>query len=235
MYKIFLIEDDDKLREHVKEYIEKYGYQVFTVDDFKNVEKEFKYINPDLVLLDINLPYYDGFYLCRVFREVSNIPIIITSARTAEMEQVMGMELGADDYITKPFSLQLLFAKIKACFRRTYDLSKIEITANTNINGLSLNEGDFSINFNNEQVELSKNEFKLLKKLIECKNEIVSREELLEILWDDTQFVDDNTLTVNVTRVKNKLKVVGIKNIIKTKRGAGYMFDSNAIDLGTFK
>lgn len=229
MYKIFIVEDDEKLKEHIKEYLERYDYEVFTVNDYKEIEREFDDINPDLVLLDINLPYYDGFYFCRIFRKKSTVPIIIISARTAETEQIMGIELGADDYITKPFSLNLLLAKVKACLRRTYGEYLPDKSTSLNINGLMLEESNFKIIFNNKELELSKNEFKLLKKLIENKDEIVTREELLGILWDDSTFVDDNTLTVNVTRVKNKLKDIGISSIIKTKRGVGYILHSKLI------
>jgi len=224
MYKIFLIEDDDKLNNHIKEYLEKYDYDVFTVDDFKNIENQFMSINPDIVLLDINLPYYDGFYFCRAIRKISKAPIIITSARNTDTEQVMGIELGADDYIVKPFSLQILLAKIKACLRRTYGEYIDEKSTRININGLIIDENKFMVSFNDKETELSKNEFRLLKKLLENINIVVKREELLEVLWDDSAFVDDNTLTVNVTRVKNKLKEIGIENTVKTKRGVGYVF-----------
>lgn len=222
MYKIFLVEDDEKLNEHIKEYLQMYQYEVYTVKNFKNTEKEFEEINPDLVLLDINLPYCDGFYLCRVFRKKSNIPIIITSARTAEMEQIMGIELGADDYITKPFSLKMLVTKISAALRRTNELSKD--FEGLSVNGLELKENNFRARYNGKEIEFSKNEFALLKKFVENKETILKREELLELIWDDSDFVNDNTLTVNVTRVKNKLREIGIEDVIKTKRGVGYVF-----------
>lgn len=222
MYKVFLVEDDEKLNEHIKEYLEMYNYEVYTVKDFKNTEKEFESINPDLVLLDINLPYADGFYLCRVFRKKSNVPIIITSARIAEVEQIMGIELGADDYITKPFSLKILLTKISAALRRINELSNDK--RDLKINGLELNESNFRIKYKDREIELSKNEFALLKKLVENKDVILKRETLLELIWDDSDFVNDNTLTVNITRVKNKLKELGIEDVIKTKRGVGYVF-----------
>lgn len=224
MYKIFVIEDDEKLKNHIKEYLEKYDFEVYCVNNFKDIDKEFLEINPDLVLLDINLPYYDGFYFCRNFRKTSNVPIIITSARNTDTEQIMGIELGADDYIVKPFSLQILLVKIKACLRRTYGEYIDKKYISINVNGLTLDENKFMMLLDNKEIELSKNEFKLIKKLLENKNEVVKREVLLEVLWDDCAFVDDNTLTVNVTRVKNKLKEIGIKDAVKTKRGVGYVF-----------
>lgn len=227
MYKIYLVEDDIRLRDHIKEYIEKFDYEVFVVSDFKEIEKEFDKINPDLVLLDINLPYYDGFYFCRAIRKKSNVPIMFISARTEDAEQIMAIELGGDDYITKPFSLQLLLTKINAFLRRVYGEYGKNDANNLSVNGLSIDEGNFKIYYESKQIELSKNEFKLLKELLMNKDHIVTREELLSVLWDDEAFVDYNTLTVNVTRVRNKLKELGINNAIKTKRGVGYVFESN--------
>lgn len=224
MYKIFIVEDDEKLKNHIKEYLEKYDFEVYCVNNFKEIDNEFIEINPDLVLLDINLPYYDGFYFCRTFRKNSNVPIIITSARNTDTEQIMGIELGADDYIVKPFNLQILLVKIKACLRRTYGEYIDKKCISINVNGLTLDENKFIMFLDDKEIELSKNEFKLIKKLLENKNKVVKREELLEVLWDDSSFVDDNTLTVNVTRVKNKLKEIGIIDAVKTKRGVGYVF-----------
>lgn len=227
MYKIYLVEDDISLRDHIKEYLEKYDYEVFIVKDYKAIEDEFDEINPDLVLLDINLPYYDGFYFCRAIRKKSKAPIIFISARTEDIEQIMAMELGGDDYIAKPFNLQLLLTKINAFLRRVYgEYGKTE-EHQIAVNGLSLDERNFKIYYKNELLELSKNEFKLLKELMKNKDQIVTREDLLSILWDEEAFVDYNTLTVNVTRVRNKLKELGIQDAIKTKRGVGYVFESH--------
>lgn len=229
MFKILIIEDDDNLKLLIKEYLEKYGYAVSFIEDFKNIEVQFEKENPHLVLLDINLPYYDGFYLCRVFRRKSKIPIIITSARSGEIEQVMGIELGADDYLIKPFSIDLLMVKVKAALRRVYGEYSASEDKILEVKGIHLDEGSFKVHYNGLTVELSKNEFKLIKKLLENKDKIVSREELLGELWDDSSFVDDNTLTVNVTRVKTRLYELGINEAIKTKRGSGYLFDTSSI------
>jgi DNA-binding response OmpR family regulator len=228
MINILVIEDDEKLRLLIKECLEKYNYKVTCIEDFKDIEALVEKENPNLVLLDVNLPYYDGFYLCRVLRRKSNIPIIMISARNSEFEQVMGIELGADDYIIKPFSIDLLLAKVKSALRRVYGEYAAE-SKGMEISGISLDEGSFKIHYKGQTSELSKNEFKLIKKLLENSDKIVSREDLLSELWDDSAFVDDNTLTVNVTRVKSKLSELGVDNVIKTKRGSGYMFDATCI------
>ena len=228
MYKIFIVEDDQKLQQLICEVLNKYNYEVVAAKDFKNIEEQFDSLNPDVVLLDINLPYYDGYYFCRIFRRKSKIPIIIVSAQSDESNQIMGMEMGADDYITKPFSTQVLISKINSVVRRCYGEYSARQSV-VSISGLELDENCFKATYKQNSVELSKTEFRLLKKFVENTDKIISREELLEELWDDSSFVDDNTLTVNITRVKNKLSEIGINNIIKTKRGVGYLFDSTII------
>lgn len=226
MNKILIVEDDVKLNGLMKEFIEKYGYEVCLINDFRNIEKEFTDAKPDMILLDINLPYSDGFQLCRTFRRESDIPIIFISARSSELEQIRGLEMGADDYIVKPFNFELLLAKIQAAFRRSYGGYSLDKNIITASNGLVLNKNSFEISRNNTSLEVSKKEFRLLSKLVQNENAIVTREELLEELWDETYFVDDHTLTVNVTRVKNKLAELGLEDAIKTKRGAGYIYQS---------
>lgn len=230
MYKLMLIEDDIKLSSFIKEYLEKYKYIVYEQQDFNSIEQEFEIIKPDLVILDINLPYCDGFYLCRAIRQKSKVPIIITSARSGEMDQVMAIELGADDYITKPFKLEILMAKVKAALRRAYGEYSLKESNELRINGLYLDENSFKMSYKNKSIELSKNEYKLVKKFIENKDKIISRDELFEELWDDFTFVDDNTLTVNITRIKNKFMELGVKDIIKTKRRVGYLFNYSVLD-----
>ncbi|MGG7177471.1 response regulator transcription factor [Clostridium paraputrificum] len=229
MFKIMIVEDDKSLRKNIVDFLECKGYRLFQVSDFKNVEGYFDSINPQLILLDINLPYDDGFYLCGAIRRKSKVPIIIISARSRDIEQVMGIELGADDYITKPFSLELLAAKVNGLLRRCYSEVWSE---NDNVYGLMLDEKSFKISYKGIIKELSKNEFKLIKKFIENKDKVLSREELLEELWDYSSFIDDNTLTVNVTRVKNILVALNIKDTIKTKRGVGYIFDTTTLREG---
>lgn len=227
MLKILIIEDDVRLRTLIKDSLDRYGYTVVCVENFFDIEALFEKEKPNLVLLDINLPCCDGFYYCRLFRRNSKVPIVIISARSGELEQVMTMELGADDYVVKPFSIELLVAKVRAVLRRVYGEYSLMESDNIDVCGITLDERNFKIQYKQKTIELSKNEFKLLKKFLEKKDTIISREELLAELWDDFSFVDDNTLTVNVTRVKNRLSELGIEGVIKTKRGSGYLFDTS--------
>lgn len=232
MYKLMLIEDDIKLSSIIKNYIEKYEYSVFEQKNFNNIEEDFDKLNPHIVILDINLPYYDGFYICRAIRRKSKIPIIITSAREGEMDQVMAIELGADDYIIKPLKLEILLAKIKAAMRRTYGEYATNNSELLEINGLILDGNKFELKYGERTSLLSKNEYKLLKKIIENRDRVITREELFYELWDEKTFVDENTLSVNMTRIREKFNEVGINNVIKTKRGVGYMFISSFLEGG---
>lgn len=227
MPKILVVEDDIKLRTLIKDSLERYGYSVAIVENFFDVQAIFDKEKPELILLDINLPYNDGFYYCRLFRRNSRVPIIMISARSGDLEQVMSMELGADDYVVKPFSLELLVAKVRSVFRRVYgEYSSVE-QKDMEVCGIALDERSFKVQYKGRVIELSKNEFKLMKKFLEKKDTVISREELLTELWDEFNFVDDNTLTVNVTRIKNRLSELGIESVIKTKRGSGYIFDTS--------
>ncbi|MGL4762061.1 MAG: response regulator transcription factor [Sarcina sp.] len=219
--KILLIEDDVKLKKYIKEYLEAYDYEVSVVDDFTNVMDKVKTYEGDLIVLDINLPVFDGFYFLKMIRKNCNVPVIILSARSEEGEQIRGMELGADDYVTKPFSVGILLAKINAILRRknTYKEETLKFD-----NGLELLDESMKIKYNGEIIDLTKNEYIILKTFLANVGKVVTREELLSLLWDDTNFVDDNTLTVNITRVKKKLSEMGIKDCISTKRGVGYVF-----------
>lgn len=226
--KIYIIEDDLKLSDITKAYLENNGYIVHQTESFINIMKEINEIKPNLIILDINLPYFDGYYICREIRGSSNIPIIITSARSGEMDQILAVDLGADDYITKPFKLDILNSKIKAILRRSYG-EYAEIKTESNINGLILDSHNYQIIYKEKSFELSKNELKLLKKFFDNAGEILSRAILFEELWDEGNFIDENTLTVNITRIRNILKELGLVEVIKTKRGVGYMLDVAAI------
>lgn len=228
MDKICIIEDDFKLCELVKTYLEDKGFYVYIVEDFINIEEEISRENPKLILLDINLPYVDGYYVCRDVRSKSNIPIIIISARSGEKDQILAIDLGADDYVTKPFKLEILHSKIKAVLRRTYG----EYASNNKYiedEVLYLDEKRFTINFKDRVIELTKNEFKLINKFLLNPGKVIKRATLFQELWDEDTFIDENTLTVNITRIKNIFKELGIRDIIKTKRGVGYIFDDGVL------
>ncbi|WP_044894291.1 response regulator transcription factor [Bacillus alveayuensis] len=225
MYNLLLIEDDTQLSTLIKEYLECYGYVVHQPMNFSNIVEEFNSLKPDLVLLDINLPYYDGFFLCRSFRKDSHVPILVISARSQEMDQIMAIELGADDYITKPFTFELLHSKIKAALRRVYGEYAHKETIKTCVGPLCIDGNTLTLCCHEKKVELSKNEYKLLKKLMDNNGTFVSREELIEEVWDSVTFVDDNTLTVNISRIRNILSELGYSRVIKSKRGVGYIFD----------
>ena len=197
-------------------------FRSILLNDFDNVLEDVQHIEPNLIILDINLPTFDGFYFLKIIRNKSNVPVIIVSARSEEGEQIRGMELGADDYITKPFAMGILLAKVNAVLRRT---NNVVATEDFNIGGLTLNSNSMRLVFEEKIVDLSKNEYKLLKLFMSNCGKVITREELLETLWDDTDFIDDNTLTVNITRVKKKLKDLEAENSIVTKRGVGYVFN----------
>ncbi|EJO5346362.1 response regulator transcription factor [Clostridium botulinum] len=227
MYSIMIIEDDKKMAKLIKNHLQRYGYKTFLTEDFSNIKDEFLEYKPDLVLMDINLPFFDGFYWCSHIRSYSNVPIIFISARDSDMDQVMAIENGGDDFITKPFSYYVLLAKIKGVLRRVYGSYAKNDTDYLKIGDLILYTNKNILEFKGKKTELSKNEFSLLLYLLKNINKIVSRDTLLEILWNDTDFIDDNTLSVNVTRLRKRLEEVGITNAIETKRGQGYMLVNN--------
>lgn len=226
MNNLLLIEDDLKLQKYITEYLSAYDYEVFTIEDFNCVMDKIEETTPKIIILDINLPKFDGFYFLKLIRKIYNTPVIILSARSEEGEQIRGMELGADDYICKPFSVGILLAKINAVLRRLEEYK--EISLDISFGDFSLIDSSMKLKYKDEVIELTKNEYRLLKIFLNNIGKVITREELLEALWDDTSFVDDNTLTVNMTRVKKKLSDIGLDNIIVTKRGVGYVF--NGID-----
>ena len=227
LYSIMIIEDDKKMANLIKNQLERYGYETFLVKDFSNIKDEFLEYKPDLVLMDINLPFFDGFYWCSDIRTHSKVPIIFISARDSDMDQVMAIDNGGDDFITKPFSYYVLLAKIKGVLRRVYGSYAENDTDFLKSGDLILYTNKNLLQFNGRKTELSKNEYSLLLHLLKNINKIVSRDTLLEILWNDTDFIDDNTLSVNVTRLRKRLEEVGITNAIETKRGQGYMLINN--------
>lgn len=220
MKKILIIEDTDTIREELTKLLTRYGYEVLAPTDFENILEYVKKNNADLVLLDINLPYFDGYHICREIRKDSNVPIIIVTSRDSDMDEIMSMNLGADDFITKPYNTQILLARISALLRRTYSLAEQEILT---YGDLKLNLSNGTISCKERTEELTKNELKILACLLKNKGNVVSREDLMDYMWNSDIFVDDNTLSVNVTRLRKKLEEVGVKGAIETRRGLGYI------------
>lgn len=221
MYKILIIEDTVTIREELKTFLEGYGYTVEAPNEFNDILKIIKTSGADLILLDINLPVYDGYYICREIRKTSEIPIIIVTSRDSDMDELMSMNFGADDFITKPYNTQILLARIASVLKRACGTG-VQVDS-LSYKGLTLNMGNGTVCYENEAVDLTKNEYKILGHLIKNKGSIVSREELMQILWRSEIFVDDNTLSVNVTRLRKKLEDLGIEKTIETKRGMGYI------------
>ena len=216
-----IVEDDFSLASAMKEQIEAWGYEVNTVNNFQKVKEEFVEANPHLVLLDISLPFFNGYYWCTEIRKISNVPIVFISSTAENMNIVMAMNMGGDDFISKPVDLGVLTAKIQAIFRRAYNMN---ITPSVlEHKGAALNLNDGTLDFDGKQIELTKNEFKILHTLMEKKGSIVSREQLMQKLWQDDCYVEENTLTVNVTRLRKKLEAAGLKDYIVTKVGMGYI------------
>ena len=221
MYKILIVEDDETIARLLGEHLEKWGYQARCAENFKQVAKEFKEYAPHLVLMDIGLPFYNGFYWCAEIRKTSKVPIVFLSSADDNMNIVMAMNMGGDDFIAKPFDLQVLTAKLQAVLRRSYgsELASHSIECGEVV----LNLNDTSAAVRGEKIDLTKNEFLILKTLMEKQGKVVSREEIMERLWGNDEFVDDNTLTVNITRIRKKLEAAGVNDFITTKRGLGYL------------
>ncbi|HBU84249.1 MAG TPA: DNA-binding response regulator [Paenibacillus sp.] len=227
MFKIMLIEDDESLFSEIKERLSQWSYDVYGVQDFGKVMQEYSAIQPQLVIIDIQLPQYDGFHWCRMIRAHSNVPIIFLSSRDHPTDMVMSMHLGADDFIQKPFHFDVLIAKIQATLRRVYNYNTERIELRT-WRGATIEYVKNTLTHDNESVLLTKNEMFILKVLVEQKNQIVSREDLIRSLWDHEHFVSDNTLTVNVNRLRKKLEPLDLDGYIETKVGQGYMATEEA-------
>ncbi|MGD6832898.1 response regulator [Sutcliffiella halmapala] len=223
MHKIMIVEDDPKIAELLGSHIDKYGDESIMVKDFENVLDLFKQIDPSLVLIDINLPSYDGYYWCRQIRSVSTCPIICISARSGTMDQIMALEHGADDYITKPFSYEVVIAKIRSQLRRVYgDYANKTEERQVKLEGLVLFPERLELRLDTLSVLLTKKEAVLLELLLVRSPRLVSREIILEKLWDEQTYVEENTLSVNITRTRKKLQELGIVNALESIRGAGY-------------
>lgn len=221
MYKILIVEDDFTIANTLKNHIKTWAFEAECVTDFKEVLSEFIAYKPHLILLDISLPFYNGFHWCNEIRKVSKVPIIFISSAADNMNIVMAMTQGGDDFIAKPFDLNVLMAKVQALLRRTYDF-----VGETNLlehNGAILNMSETSLSYKDEKIELTKNEFKILQILLENKGKVVSRDSIMTKLWETDSYVDDNTLSVNVARLRKKLEDIGLTDFITTKKGIGYM------------
>lgn len=221
MKRLMIIEDTQVIREELTFLLIKYGYEVIAPVDFENIINDIKYAKPDLILLDINLPVFDGFYICREIRKDTNIPIIIVTSRNSEIDELMSMNLGADDFITKPYNTQILLAHINAVLKRAYaDMESSDILS---IRDLELDLSRGVIKAFDNTLEISKNELKILSYLIKNKEKIVSRDSLMNYMWNSDIYIDDNTLSVNINRLRKKLGEIGLEDYIETKRGLGYM------------
>lgn len=223
MYKLLIIEDDTGIADAIKTQAEMWNLEVSIVENFRNVLREFVQFQPHIVLLDIGLPFFDGYHWCGEIRKISNVPIIFISSASDNMNIVMAVNMGADDFIAKPFDQSVLMAKVQAILRRTYDFSSsVPVLEHR---GAFLNTGDNTLTYNNKKIELTKNEYRIILCLMENKGKVVSREKFMEKLWETDSFVDENTLTVNINRLRKKLDAAGLENFIKTKFGVGYIIE----------
>ena len=223
MYRLLIVEDDMGIAQAIKEQARVWGLEAAYVEDFRNVMSEFAAFSPHLVLLDISLPFYDGYHWLSEIRKVSQVPVIFISSASDNMNIVMAVNMGGDDFIVKPFDQSVLMAKIQAMLRRTYDFSKgVPVLEHR---GALLNTGDNTLVYEDEKINLTKNEYRILLTLMQDKGKVVSREKLMQILWETDSFVDENTLTVNVGRLRKKLEAAGLQDFITTKFGVGYILE----------
>lgn len=220
MYRILLIEDDEVIAGAVSRHLTNWGYEVKTAEDFQDVLHTFAEFQPQLVLMDISLPFYNGFHWCSEIRRLSKVPILFLSSASDNMSIVMAVNMGGDDFVSKPFDMNVLTAKIQALLRRTYDFAGT--SALMEHKGAILNISDATLTYNDRRIELTKNEFRILQMLLENKGKIVSRDAIMTRLWENDDYVDENTLTVNITRLRRKLESIGLIQFITTKKGLGY-------------
>lgn len=223
MYRIYIIEDDSIIAGKIKEHMTNWGFEARCASDFRNIMGEFAEYDPHMVLLDISLPFFNGYHWCKEIRRVSKVPVIFLSSAADNMNIIMAMSMGGDDFIAKPFDMNVLVAKVQAVLRRTYDFGgQTQVIEHR---GALLNMSDASLVYNGEPVELTRNDYKILLTLMENRDSIVSRETLMEKLWETDCFVDENTLTVNIARLRKKLDSAGLTGFITTKKGIGYIVE----------
>ncbi len=223
MYRIFLVEDDQSIAGAVAKHLDSWGWEVHRVMDFQRVLEEFQAFGPHLVLLDIGLPFRNGYHWCAGMRKVSRVPIVFLSSASDNMNIVMAMNMGGDDFVAKPFDLDVLTAKVQALLRRTYDFGAAAPMLEAR--GAVLATGDNSLTYEGQKLELTRNEYRMLQVLLEQKGRTVSRETLMQRLWETDSFVDENTLTVNMARLRRKLEGLGLTEFIRTKKGLGYLIE----------
>lgn len=221
MNEIMIIEDDEIIREELQDFLRRYGYKVKAPTRFDDIMQYIQNEKTHLILLDINLPQFDGYYICREIRKKSDVPIIVVTSRNSDADELISMNLGADDFITKPFNTEILLARIANLLKRTYGNSKTNNVLN--YRDFQLNLSNATIIYKNKSLDLTKNEVKILSHLINNKGNIVKRDSLMEHLWKADYFVDDSTLNVNINRLRKKLEEIGIENPIETRRGLGYI------------
>ncbi len=224
MYRLLIVEDDNGIAEAIKAQAEMWDLQAYCVQNFRSVMAEFAEFAPHIVLLDIALPFFNGYHWCSEIRKVSRVPIIFISSASDNMNMIMAMNMGADDFIAKPFDQSVLMAKLQAMLRRTYDFTSMVPVLEHR--GALLNTGDDTLIYGDEKVSLSRNEYKILRTLMENKGKVVSREKLMEQLWETDSFVDENTLSVNVNRLRKRLEAAGLENFITTRFGVGYLIEN---------
>ena len=223
MYKIMLVEDDENMASAMRTQLQAWGYEVYCIQNFQKVTEEFLAVEPQLVLLDIMLPFFNGYHWCSEIRKHSNVPILFISSASDNMNIIMAMNMGGDDFIAKPFDLNVLLAKVQAILRRTYDLTgSIPVLEHK---GAILNLNDMRLHFGEQILDLTRNEFRILQTLLEQKGKVVSRNTLMMRLWEIDSYVEENTLTVNINRLRKKLVEIGLEVYIKTKVGCGYIIE----------
>lgn len=225
MYRLLLIEDDPSIADAIQTQASMWDYQTYCIQNFRNVMSEFAEFEPHIVLLDIALPFFNGYHWCQEIRKISQVPIIFISSASDHMNMIMAMNLGADDFIAKPFDQNVLMAKLQALLRRTYDFAS-PVLPYLEHRGALLHIGNYTLAYQNEKISLSKNEFHILRILMENKGKAVSREKLMEELWETDSFVDENTLSVNINRLRKRLNSIGLTDFITTKFGVGYLIEN---------
>ena len=226
--RILIVEDDFTIAEQMKLSLQSWGYEVFLTEDFSDPLADFNRVDPQLVLMDITLPFSNGFFRCSKIREVSNVPVIFVSSAADNLNMITALNMGGDDFVTKPFDLNVLLIKVKALLRRTYEFSSGSGSAESVLpehRGAAYNAADSSLTYEGNKIDLTKNESRILNNLLTHKGTIVSRSRLMEELWNDDLYVDENTLSVNVNRLRKKLDEAGLTDFITTKKGQGYIIE----------